>query len=82
MRLKSFVRFVENIHYINKQSKGYRDMLKYFRNVATEMKNVTWLSQEQTSKETVTVIAVSVIFALFLGGVDWLLQSGFNFIIN
>ncbi|ADG40914.1 MULTISPECIES: preprotein translocase subunit SecE [Leuconostoc] len=57
-------------------------MLKYFRNVATEMKNVTWLSQDQASKETVTVITVSVIFALFLGGVDWLLQSGFSFIMN
>ncbi|MBR3364129.1 MAG: preprotein translocase subunit SecE [Solobacterium sp.] len=31
---------------------------------------------------TVTVITVSVIFALFLGGVDWLLQSGFSFIMN
>ena len=57
-------------------------MLKYFRNVAAEMKRVTWLSQEQASKETVTVITVSVVFALFLGGVDWLLQSGFIFILN
>ncbi|WP_294975029.1 preprotein translocase subunit SecE [uncultured Leuconostoc sp.] len=57
-------------------------MLKYFRNVATEMKRVTWLSQEQASKEAVTVITVSVVFALFLGGADWLLQNGFNFILN
>ena len=57
-------------------------MLKYFRNVAAEMKRVTWLSQEQASKETVTVITVSVVFALFLGGVDWLVHSGFNFILN
>lgn len=57
-------------------------MLKYFRNVATEMKNVTWLSQDQASKETVTVITVSVVFAIFLGGVDWLLQSGISFIMN
>lgn len=57
-------------------------MFKYFRNVANEMKNVTWLSEAQASKETVTVITVSVIFAVFLGGVDWLLQSGFNFIMK
>jgi len=81
LRLTSFVLFAGSTHYINKQSKGY-DMLNYFRNVATEMKRVTWLSQEQASKETVTVITVSVIFALFLGGIDWLLQSGFNFILN
>ncbi|MCT8389222.1 preprotein translocase subunit SecE [Leuconostoc holzapfelii] len=57
-------------------------MFKYFRNVANEMKNVTWLSEAQASRETVTVITVSVIFAVFLGGVDWLLQSGFNFVMK
>lgn len=57
-------------------------MFKYFKNVAAEMKNVTWLSLEQASKETVTVITVSIIFAVFLGGVDWLLQTGFNTIMK
>ena len=57
-------------------------MFKYFRTVANEMKNVTWLSEAQASRETVTVITVSVIFAVFLGGVDWLLQSGFNFVMK
>ncbi|MBS1007335.1 preprotein translocase subunit SecE [Leuconostoc suionicum] len=56
-------------------------MINYFKNVAQEMKNVTWLTGEQTSKETITVIVVSIIFALFLGGVDWLLQQGFNFLL-
>lgn len=56
-------------------------MINYFKNVAQEMKDVTWLTGEQTSKETITVIAVSIIFALFLGGVDWLLQQGFNFLL-
>ena len=56
-------------------------MINYFKNVAQEMKNVTWLTGEQTSKETITVINVSIIFALFLGGVDWLLQQGFNFLL-
>jgi len=31
-------------------------MINYFKNVAQEMKNVTWLTGEQTSKETITVI--------------------------
>ncbi|ORI40142.1 preprotein translocase subunit SecE [Leuconostoc mesenteroides subsp. cremoris] len=56
-------------------------MINYFKNVAQEMKNVTWLTGEQTSKETITVITVSIIFALFLGGVDLLLQQGFNFLL-
>jgi preprotein translocase subunit SecE len=71
---------VASIHYINKQNKGFK-MINYFKNVAQEMKNVTWLTGEQTSKETITVITVSIIFALFLGGVDWLLQQGFNFLL-
>lgn len=36
-------------------------MINYFKNVAQEMKNVTWLTGEQTSKETITVITVSII---------------------
>lgn len=57
-------------------------MVRYFKNVANEMKNVTWLSEAQASKETVTVITVSIIFAVFLGGVDWLLQKGINFVMK
>ena len=56
-------------------------MINYFKNVAQEMKNVTWLTGEQTANVTITVITVSIIFALFLGGVDWLLQQGFNFLL-
>lgn len=57
-------------------------MVRYFKNVANEMKNVTWLSEAQASKETMTVITVSIIFAVFLGGVDWLLQQGINFVMK
>lgn len=57
-------------------------MVRYFKNVANEMKNVTWLSEAQASKETVTVITVSIIFAVFLGGVDWLLQQGIKFVMK
>jgi preprotein translocase subunit SecE len=41
-------------------------MINYFKNVAQEMKNVTWLTGEQTSKETITVITVSIIFCVVL----------------
>ncbi|MBU7456280.1 preprotein translocase subunit SecE [Leuconostoc fallax] len=56
-------------------------MITYFKNVAKEMKRVTWPTQEQASRETVTVIAVSIIFAAFLGGADWLLQNGFGWLL-
>ncbi|MDF7627130.1 preprotein translocase subunit SecE [Leuconostocaceae bacterium ESL0723] len=56
-------------------------MITYFKNVAAEMKKVTWLTPQQTSRETVAVIAVSIIFAIIIGGSDWILQQIVNFLL-
>lgn len=56
-------------------------MITYFKNVAAEMKKVSWLSPQQTSRETVAVIFVSIIFAIIVGGSDWILQQIVNFLL-
>ncbi|MCO0832084.1 preprotein translocase subunit SecE [Fructobacillus sp. W13] len=56
-------------------------MITYFKNVASEMKKVTWLSMDQTLKETVAVIAMSVMFGLLIGSFDWILKQGVNFML-
>ncbi|MDF7637184.1 preprotein translocase subunit SecE [Leuconostocaceae bacterium ESL0958] len=56
-------------------------MITYFKNVAAEMKKVTWLSLDQTTKETVAVIALSALFALIIGGFDWILQQGVDLLL-
>ncbi|MBS9338659.1 preprotein translocase subunit SecE [Fructobacillus sp. M2-14] len=56
-------------------------MITYFKNVASEMKKVTWLSFDQTVKETVAVLAMSIMFGLLIGAFDWVLKQGVNFLL-
>ncbi|HEY4399003.1 MAG TPA: preprotein translocase subunit SecE [Lactobacillaceae bacterium] len=57
-------------------------MVNYFKGVAQEMRNVTWPNGKQTNKETWTVIVVSLLFGLFLGGADWILSHAVNWLIG
>ncbi|CAH1851607.1 preprotein translocase subunit SecE [Convivina praedatoris] len=56
-------------------------MITYFKNVAAEMHKVTWLTGEQTSKETIAVLAVSAFFAIVVGSSDWILQQLVNLLL-
>lgn len=46
-------------------------MFKFFKSVCQEMKKVTWPTAKQNRRDTTTVIVTSVLFALFLGALDW-----------
>lgn len=49
-----------------------RLMIKFFKSVGHEMKLVTWPSAKQNRHDTVTVITSSILFAAYLGALDWL----------
>lgn len=46
----------------------------YFKEVARELKKVTWPSKKQTVNKTILVISVSLLLALYLGGLDFMFQ--------
>lgn len=46
-------------------------MIKFFKSVGQEMKKVTWPSYQQNVHDTTTVIVFSVLFAIYLGALDW-----------
>lgn len=46
----------------------------YSKNVKKESDRIKWLSFTQITKETTAVLLASIFFALFLSGVNWLLQ--------
>ncbi|KRL63122.1 preprotein translocase subunit SecE [Lactobacillus psittaci] len=46
-------------------------MFKFFKGVGHEMKLVHWPSAKQNRRDTAVVIVTSVLFALFLGALDW-----------
>ncbi len=45
-------------------------MLKYFKEVLGELKQVTWPTRSETIKLTFIVIAISTIVSIYLGGLD------------
>ncbi|MBI2122299.1 MAG: preprotein translocase subunit SecE [Candidatus Sungbacteria bacterium] len=50
----------------------------FLKETRLELKKVTWPNREDTIRYTVTVVAVSLVIAVFLGGLDYL----FQFILN
>jgi preprotein translocase subunit SecE len=44
--------------------------VKFFGEVVSELKKVTWPTRENTIKLTAVVITISVIVGLFIGGLD------------
>lgn len=47
-------------------------MIKFLKSVGHEMRLVTWPSAKQNRHDTGTVITTSVLFAIFLGLLDYL----------
>lgn len=47
----------------------------YFSEVIRELKKVTWPSRKQTLNKTLLVIAISLILAVYLGGIDFVFQK-------
>lgn len=46
-------------------------MIKFFKSVGHEMKLVTWPNYKQNVHDTLIVIVFSILFAAYLGALDW-----------
>lgn len=55
-----------------------KKIITFLKDVRLELKKVTWPTKQEATKHTITVIAVSIIAAAFLGGIDFL----FNYLIE
>ncbi len=49
---------------------------KYVSDSWKELKNVSWPTKKEVKKHTILVIAISLVIALFLGVVDFLITLG------
>jgi preprotein translocase subunit SecE len=54
----------------------------YLQESVAEMKKVTWPTKKETYNYTILVIGISLGVALFLGILDYIFTTGFQFIIN
>ena len=62
--------------------RGRGNPLNFVRDVRSELRKVAWPSQRETVNLTAVVIALSVTVGLFLGGVDFLFQELFRFLLG
>lgn len=52
--------------------------MKFIKSVFAEMKLVTWPTAKETRRDTFTVVATSILFAIYFAVVDWALLLVLN----
>ncbi len=50
-------------------------IISFFKEVGQEMKKVNWPTKKETLKNTATVIFISLVAAIFLGGFDYIIRK-------
>jgi preprotein translocase subunit SecE len=61
---------------------GRGNPLDFVRDVRSELRKVAWPNQRETINLTAVVIAFSVVVGLFLGGIDFVFQELFRFLLG
>jgi preprotein translocase subunit SecE len=62
--------------------RGRTNPLDFIREVRSELRKVNWPSQRETINLTAVVLAFSIAVGLFLGGVDFVFQELFRFLLG
>src|SRR5439155_9924885 len=62
--------------------RGRGNPIDFVRDVRSELRKVAWPTQRETINLTAVVIALSAAVGLFLGGVDFLFQELFRFLLG
>lgn len=65
----------------NKKVNPIKWLFNYVRESREEMKKVTWPSKKETTTYSIIVMIISIIMAVFFGGLDWLLNMGLEQLI-
>jgi preprotein translocase subunit SecE len=59
-----------------------KKIVSYFKEVKSEMAKVSWPTRKETVRYTITVIGISFVVSIFLGGLDYLFNLSVQQIIN
>jgi len=62
--------------------RGRTNPINFVRDVRSELRKVAWPNQRETINLTAVVIAFSVAVGLLLGGIDFLFQELFRFLLG
>jgi len=56
----------------------WRSVFSYLKDVKTEMANVTWPTKNTVQQMTATVLVVSIVVGLYIGGLDAIFTTVLN----
>ncbi len=65
-----------------KAAKQPNPVTRYLREVRGELRKVTWPTREESWRLTIIVIIVTILFAIFLWGFDYIFSGGVEFIVR
>ena len=57
-------------------------LVNYVKESKAELGKVTWPTKKQAVNSTITVIVISAFVAVFLGGVDYVLNTALQLVIT
>lgn len=64
-----------------KSAKSSNRIIRYFQETQEELRKVTWPTREETIRLTMIVLGATVIFAVFLGALDFIFQRLAGFLL-
>lgn len=59
----------------------FNKITSFFKEVKLETKKVNWPTRKETIKYTVATIAITIVIAIFLGGIDFIFTTVLNKLI-
>lgn len=54
----------------------------WFAGLKSEFNKIVWMDRKSVGRQTVAVIAVSVVLGLIIALLDWIIQYGVNFLVG
>ncbi|MCR5789183.1 MAG: preprotein translocase subunit SecE [Lachnospiraceae bacterium] len=54
----------------------------FFKGVKAEFRKINWETRENVTKQTISVVAISMVLGIIIAVLDIILQYGVDFIVN
>lgn len=67
---------------LNTTSSEKGGIIKFFREVKSEVKRISWPSKNDTKKALIAVGVVGLIYVVLVGGLDYISQNLFELILK
>lgn len=66
-----------------KGTESFSDKCKsWFKGLKAEFHKINWETKENVTKQTTAVVVISVILGLLISVIDFILQSGINYLVS